>query len=212
MKHNIILRALVISSMMLLTALSSAHAVTMNYTGGWYATTTYPAGSVVTFNKQTYYAIYGANLNKNPVTRPDFWRAIGTIGNTLANGAGTPSSTVGNVSDFFIDTKNKRIYGPKTASSWPATFVSMVGIQGLTGPKGVAGATGPTGPKGVQGIQGPMGPQGPSGAKGDTGPKGAPGIPTSGTDVGDMQYWDGSQWVMIPMVNHSATLTLCLCL
>ena len=92
MKHNIILRALAISSMMLLTALSSAHAVTMNYTGGWLATTTYPAGSVVTLNKQTYYALLGSNLNKNPVIRTDFWRAIGTIGNTLASGAGVPVS------------------------------------------------------------------------------------------------------------------------
>jgi len=140
-RKNIILRALVIGSVMLLTGLSSAHAVTMNYTGGWYATTTYPAGSVVTLNKQTYYALLGNNKNRNPVTRTDFWRAIGTIGNTLASGAGIPASTVGNVSDFYIDTKNKRIYGPKTVSGWPVTFVSMVGIQGATGAQGIQGLT-----------------------------------------------------------------------
>jgi hypothetical protein len=39
-RKNIILRALLISSLILLTALSSAHAVTMNYTGGRVATGT----------------------------------------------------------------------------------------------------------------------------------------------------------------------------
>ncbi|MEI7994692.1 MAG: hypothetical protein WCH01_07295 [Methylococcaceae bacterium] len=73
MKH-IILRALVLSSVMLLTALSSAHAVTMNYTGGWLATTTYPAGAVVVLNKQTYYALLPGNLN-NPVG----WQPLGTF-------------------------------------------------------------------------------------------------------------------------------------
>ena len=66
---NIFLRALIISSVMLLTALSSAHAVTMNYIGNWISTTNYVAGSVVLLNKQTYYALLGSNLNKNPVTR-----------------------------------------------------------------------------------------------------------------------------------------------
>ena len=56
---NIILRALIISTVMLLTALSSAHAVTMNYQGGWLATTTYPAGAVVILNNQSYYALLG---------------------------------------------------------------------------------------------------------------------------------------------------------
>ena len=60
---NIFLRALVISSVMMLTALSSAHAVTMNYTGVWLAKTTYPAGAVVVLNKQTYYALKGNNKN-----------------------------------------------------------------------------------------------------------------------------------------------------
>ena len=64
---------------MLLTALSSAHAVTMNYQGGWLATTTYPAGAVVVLNKQTYYALLGANVNKNPVAFPVYWQPLGTF-------------------------------------------------------------------------------------------------------------------------------------
>jgi len=43
----------------------------------------------------------------NPVTRPGWWQPIGTIGNTLANGAGAPASTVGNVSDFYIVPERK---------------------------------------------------------------------------------------------------------
>lgn len=63
----------------MLTALSSAHAVTMNYLGGWLATTTYPAGAVVVLNKQTYYALLGANKNKNPVAFPNYWQSLGTF-------------------------------------------------------------------------------------------------------------------------------------
>ena len=76
---NIFLRALVISSVMMLTALSSVHAVTMNYQGGWRSTTNYPAGAVVVLNKQTYYALLGSNLNKNPVAFPAYWQPLGTF-------------------------------------------------------------------------------------------------------------------------------------
>jgi hypothetical protein len=44
---NIFLRALVISSVMMLTSLSSAHASKMNYISWWLALNTSPAGSVV---------------------------------------------------------------------------------------------------------------------------------------------------------------------
>jgi hypothetical protein len=64
---------------MLLTMLFSASAVTMNYQGGWLATATYPVGAVVVLNKQTYYALVGANLNKNPVAFPTWWQPLGTF-------------------------------------------------------------------------------------------------------------------------------------
>ena len=137
---------------------------------------------MVVLNKQTYYARLGNNWNRNPVTRTDFWQPIGTIGNTLARGAGVPASTVGNVSDFYIDTLNKRIYGPKTTSGWPAKFVSMVGIQGTQGIRGLTGATGSQGAQGIQGpmgypgAQGPIGLTGAEGEDGDVGPKGNTGI------------------------------------
>jgi hypothetical protein len=172
----IFLRALVISSVLLLTALSSAHAAPMNYIGNWNSTTNYVAGSVVVLNKQTYYAILSSNLNKNPVAAITYWRAIGTVGNTLASGTGVPVLTVGNVGDFYIETTNKRIYGPKTASGWSATFVSMVGIQGATGAQGIRGLTGAQGAQGIQGLMGYQGYPGAPGAKGDMGLTGATGI------------------------------------
>ena len=55
------------------------------------------------------------------------------MGNTIFNGAAAPVSKVGNVGDFYIDTKNKRLYEPKISSGWPTAYVSMVGPQGPIG-------------------------------------------------------------------------------
>jgi hypothetical protein len=54
-------------------------ATTMNYQGGWLAKTTYPAAAVVVFKNQTYYALVGDNLNKNPVAFPTLWQPLGTF-------------------------------------------------------------------------------------------------------------------------------------
>ena len=54
-------------------------ATTMNYQGGWLAKTTYPAAAVVVFKNQTYYALVGANLNKNPGAFPTLWQPLGTF-------------------------------------------------------------------------------------------------------------------------------------
>lgn len=54
-------------------------ATTMNYQGGWLATTTYPAAAVVVLKNQTYYALVGGNLNKNPVAFPTLWQPLGTF-------------------------------------------------------------------------------------------------------------------------------------
>ena len=64
------------------------------------------------------------------------------------------------------------------------------------------GPQGPQGPKGNQGKQGLTGATGPQGLKGD------PGSGTAGTKPGDMQYWDGTQWVMIPVGTPGQVLTL----
>jgi hypothetical protein len=207
--------ALLLLAMGLIVAnVADVSATTMNYIGNWLATTTYALGNVVVLNKQTFYSLAG-NKNKNPVTATAYWRAIGTVGNTIFNGAAAPVPKVGNVGDFYIDTKNKRLYGPKISSGWPTAYVSMVGLAGPQGIQGPAGPQGIQGPAGPQGIQGPAGPQGPIGVTGAVGPRGAPGIPTSGTNPGDMQYWDGTTWVMIsapnplPIAPAMATLHFC---
>ena len=54
-------------------------ATTMNYQGGWLAKTNYPAAAVVVFKNQSYYALVGGNLNKNPVLFPSWWQPLGTF-------------------------------------------------------------------------------------------------------------------------------------
>ena len=56
----------------------------------------------------------------------------GLDGNTVLSGAGAPGAGVGDDGDFYIDTSNNKIYGPKASSAWPAA-VSLVGASGLPG-------------------------------------------------------------------------------
>jgi len=83
----------------------------------------------------------------------------------------------------------------------------------LKGPAGAVGATGKTGPAGPQGIPGPIGPTGPAGpagAAGPAGPTGPAGKTPAGNAVGDMQYWDGTTWALVPASTvNKATLEFC---
>jgi hypothetical protein len=109
--------------------------------------------------------------------------------NTILNGVGIPSKTIGINGDFYIDTKNLNLYGPKTKGSWKVgtslkqadpksvtTVNGAVGDKGAQGDKGDKGATGSTGATGSAGLSGAVGV---AGAKGDDGATGAMGI--SGT-------------------------------
>ena len=127
-------------------------------------------------------------------------RTGATIPNTILSGISAPSSSVGINGDFYIDTKNANIYGPKSNGKWqtPTSLRGLSGTNGLDGKNGsdaknVANASSSTGPQGIQGekgatgstgAQGPAGSSGsgtgPAGAKGDTGASGAAG--TSGTN------------------------------
>jgi uncharacterized protein YjbI with pentapeptide repeats len=55
----------------------------------------------------------------------------GTDGNTILNGAGAPASGVGSNGDFYVDTANDTLYGPKAVGAWPATGTSLVGPAGV---------------------------------------------------------------------------------
>ena len=84
-----------------------------------------------------------------------------------------------------------------------------MGLMGPAGPQGLKGAKGDKGEKGVKGDTGPQGIQGVKGDKGATGARGPAGLPQAGNNVGDMQYWDGTQWLIIPLGPVNATLRNC---
>lgn len=71
-------------------------------------------------------------------------QAMLPAGAQLQNGAGAPI-TIGNNGDFYIDTTNSRLYGPKASGTWPGTYTSLIGPTGATGSTGAAGQGVPTG-------------------------------------------------------------------
>mgnify|MGYP000229817394 CR=1 FL=1 len=125
-------------------------------------------------------------------------RSTTTVVNTILSGAGVPAKTIGIDGDFYIDTKNANLYGPKTKGVWKITTslkqvdtksVTTVigepgsigdrGPQGEKGDKGATGekgATGATGPQGLTGVTGATGSIGATGAKGNDGATGATGL------------------------------------
>lgn len=77
--------------------------------------------------------------------------AIDLPGALLQSGAGAPTTAVGDDGDFYLDTTNHILYGPKVGGSWPAPGITLGG--GAAGPSGPAGATGPTGAAGAAGSK-----------------------------------------------------------
>ena len=126
-----------------------------------------------------------------------------TVVNTILSGAGVPSKTLGINGDFYIDTKNLNLYGPKTKGVWKITTslkskevpvvsniigesgaMGQTGAKGATGDKGATGATGPQGVPGIQGLTGLIGTTGVAGAVGLTGAAGTPGVAGAKGDAG----------------------------
>ena len=99
----------------------SAFAANMNYVGDWAATTTYAAGRTITFNNRLYYSLQSTKAAPNRGYQPDkfpyLWRPVGTIANTLLSGIGAPDNSIGQGGDYFIDTQNSRLFGPKNPVS-----------------------------------------------------------------------------------------------
>lgn len=105
----------------------------------------------------------------------------GNRGAMMLIGSGQPGA-VGDSGDYFLDTLNRVLYGPKIIS-WPTSGVSFMGAngpQGPIGPQGVQGVQGPTGP------QGPVGPQGPIGAQGLNGRTVLSGVGAPNLTVGSL--------------------------
>jgi hypothetical protein len=72
-----------------------------------------------------------------------------TVVNTILSGPGAPAKTLGINGDFYIDTKNLNLYGPKSKGVWKVTtslranevpvvsnIVGETGAMGQAGPKG----------------------------------------------------------------------------
>ncbi len=83
----------------------------------------------------------------------------GTNGFTILSGTASPASTLGVNGDFYIDTDDHLIYGPKAAGAWGGS-TSLVGPKGDTGDTGATGSTGATGNAGTNGTNGTNGSDG----------------------------------------------------
>ncbi|MFI3198280.1 MAG: DNRLRE domain-containing protein, partial [Methylococcaceae bacterium] len=165
----------------------------------------------------------GGQLQVSPLTST--WTENATI--STAPSAGLPLATSARISKgntyFAVDVTNLVLnwvdvpasnYGltlePLVATTTSISIDSKEAIQtshpgyieiALKGPAGAVGQTGAIGPQGVQGVPGTSGSNGVNGApgvNGINGAKGDTGAFPSGTAVGDMQYWNGTAWVMIP--------------
>jgi hypothetical protein len=68
----------------------------------------------------------------------------GAKGSTVLNGAGAPSAGTGVNGDFYIDTTNNNIYGPKTAGGW-GSLTALKGAAGAAGSPWTVGGVLPTG-------------------------------------------------------------------
>ena len=119
-------------------------------------------------------------------------RTSTTVVNTILSGSGVPAKTLGINGDFYIDTKNLNLYGPKASGVWKVStslrsrdvpvvsnIIGETGAMGQTGPKGATGdkgATGAIGPQGIPGLQGIIGITGTTGLTGAIGATGLQGL------------------------------------
>ena len=109
-------------------------------------------------------------------------RSSTTVINTILNGRGAPSNTLGINGDFYIDTRSLLISGPKVNGKWPTgrSLQGANGVNGIDGKNGAAAknvttASNVAGPAGPQGERGDKGIDGSAGANGSAGIDGLPG-------------------------------------
>ena len=109
-------------------------------------------------------------------------RSSTAVINTILNGKGAPSNTLGINGDFYIDTRSLLITGPKVNGKWPTgrSLQGANGVNGIDGKNGAAAknvttASNVAGPAGPQGERGDKGIDGSAGASGSAGIDGLPG-------------------------------------
>ncbi len=95
-------------------------------------------------------------------------------GSIIHSGKGSPSNTIGNIGDYYLDLVSSQLYGAKTAQGWGSP-INLKGSQGDKGEPGTKGEKGEPGAKGEKGEKGTKGEKGEPGAKGEKGEKGAKG-------------------------------------
>jgi len=142
----------------------------------------------------------GFAATKSVVKLKSAGRTANSIPNTILNGISAPTKSIGINGDFYIDTKNLNIYGPKKNNTWPfpislrgtagtdgksgtpgvagsdgKTVTNTSTVSGTAGATGSTGATGLTGAAGSNGAAGETGAAGAAGASGSAGPAGPPG-------------------------------------
>jgi len=124
-------------------------------------------------------------------------RVTTTVVNTIRSGAGIPTKAIGIDGDFYIDSKNANLYGPKTKGVWKiltslkqnetksvATVIGEQGGMGATGAQGDKGDKGATGNTGAVGATGSLGATGAAGAKGNDGATGSTGFSGATGSIG----------------------------
>jgi hypothetical protein len=92
-------------------------------------------------------------------------KSSGNLVNQWKYGAGVPSSNLGLVGDYYLDTATGNVYTKTTGNTW-VLISNITGPQGATGPAGVAGPQGIAGPQGVAGTNGINGVNGTNGTNG----------------------------------------------
>ena len=125
-------------------------------------------------------------------------RVVTTVVNTILSGTAIPTKAIGIDGDFYIDTKNANLYGPKTKGVWKiatslkqtdtksvTTVIGEQGGMGATGPQGEKGDKGATGNTGAAGSNGSAGATGLTGSKGNDGATGVSGVAGSIGAKGD---------------------------
>lgn len=142
----------------------------------------------------------GFAATKSVIKLKSAGRTANSIPNTILNGVSAPTKSIGINGDFYIDTKNLNMYGPKKNNAWPLPIslrgtAGTAGTDGKPGSPGVAGSdgktvtntstvagtagatgsTGATGLTGAAGSNGTAGETGAAGASGSAGPAGPPG-------------------------------------
>ena len=129
-------------------------------------------GLITLFSTSPNTSAQASPLNKSTIAKAG--RVAATAINTLLSGKGSPKSIAGIDGDFYIDTNNMNMFGPKLNGKWPAAF-PLKGAAGTNGTNGTNGSTGATGPKGTSsnGIDGAPGSSGAQGMPGATGPAGS---------------------------------------